>query len=185
MNSKESRGLAGRFLLLALLLAIVTLAGLALMAGSASAQVRDWNRLDDPMQAALGLHAGKIGGTGLAYKYPALWWLNLQVAGGIWHAGDDDRHNLGFETQMTLRQDARLRLFAAAGLGYYYHRERGQDEAGVETSDTSDSWFGGFGVGVEYLRWERMSIQVEVDFTHDSEDGDFILFPQGGLFFYF
>ena len=48
----------------------------------------------------------------------------------------------------------------------------------------SKSWFSGFGVGLEFLRTDRISIQIEGDFTHDSSNGDFVFLPQVGVFFY-
>ncbi|MFH1843672.1 MAG: hypothetical protein ABIF77_10760 [bacterium] len=142
---------------------------------------RDWNRLDDPLTGALGLHLGKIGGVGLAYKYPPIWWLNFQVAGGIWHTGNQQRHNVGFQLQYLLRQDYKLRIYTTVGAGYFYHKELHDNRA----DDLSEYWNTGFGVGVEFLRSERISVQVEGDFTHEGDDDDFIFFPQVGVFFYF
>jgi hypothetical protein len=157
--------------LLALALAAAVTPGAALAA-------RDWNRTDDPMHGALGLHLGKVGGVGLAYKYPVVWWLYLQMAGGIWHSGGHERHNLGGELQYVLRQDDRLRLYLAGGAAWFHHRQR-------ETDRTTDHVNTGFGVGVELLHWSRVSLQIEGDFTREGEDGDIIFFPQVGLFFYF
>jgi opacity protein-like surface antigen len=162
-------------------LPLLILALAVLLPATQAGAVRDWNRVDDPMAGALGLHLGKIGGVGLAYKYPPVWWLNLQIAGGIWHTGDDKRHNIGVELQYLLRQDSRLRIYAAAGGGYFYHKEL----HGSQPDEVKDHWNTGFGFGVEFLRWERISIQIEGDFTHEGDDEDFIFFPQAGLFFYF
>lgn len=153
---------------------------LGLLAATPAAAVRDWNRVDDPMQGALGLHLGKVGGVGLAYKYPPVWWLYLQVAGGIWHSGGDDRHNLGAELQYLLRQDDRLRVYLAAGAAWFHHAR--DTDAGERVDDDLNV---GFGVGVEWLQWDRVSLQIEGDFTHEGDDGDFIVFPQVGIFFYF
>jgi hypothetical protein len=173
MRDGSRRGRQAR--LLALLVVILLLG-----AGPAAA-VKDWNRLDDRMQGAIGLHLGKLGGIGLAYKYPPIWWLNVQVGGGIWHTDKDKRHNLGVEAQYILRQDSQLRLFLAAGAGYFYHKEVRDDEP----DEVKDYWNTGFGIGVEWLQTDRISIQVEGDFTHEGDDQDFIFLPQVGAFFYF
>jgi hypothetical protein len=157
------------------------LAAVALLVAAPAAAVKDWNRLDDPMQGGIGVHVGKLGGVGLAYKYPPVWWLNLQMAGGIWHTDENKRHNIGFEAQYLLRQDARLRLFLAAGAGFFYHKEVHDDRPDV----VKDYWNTGFGIGVEWLNGDRFSIQLEGDFTHEGDDEDFIFLPQVGVFFYF
>ncbi len=149
------------------------------------AEAGDWNRGDDPMLDAVGLHAGKIGGVGLAFKFPLQWWLYGQAAGGIWHTGGDRRHNLGFELQYILRQDSKVRVYFGAGLGYFYHREETSLPDGSSVNTTSKNWNAGFGVGLELLRGERWSFQIEGDFTHESDDDSFIFFPQAGIFYYF
>jgi len=141
-----------------------------------------WNQPVDTMKGALGLHAGKIGGVGLAYKYPIKWWFYVQVAGGIWHKSGHKRNNVGLELQYILRQDDTRRLYLAAGAGYFSHKELVDPDN--QTYDHTKTWHTGFGVGVELLITERISLQVEGDFTHDSDDGDFILLPQLGVFFY-
>lgn len=160
------------------LLAIALAAALISLLPADAAAVRDWNRSDDPMRGALGLHLGKVGGVGLAYKYPTAWWLYLQVAGGIWHSGGDERHNVGAELQYLLRQDDHLRLYLAAGAAWFHHRDG-------EEAEAEDNLNTGFGVGVELLQWDRISLQIEGDFTHEGRDGDIVFFPQAGIFFYF
>ncbi len=164
---------------------ICTLLFCLLGAGPVAA-LQDWNRVDDPMKGALGLHLGKLGGVGLAYKYPPVWWLNFQVAGGIWNTSDHKRHNVGVELQYLLRQDDRVRLFIAGGLGYFYHKARRDDPPeGEEDFRVSDSLNTGLGVGIEWLWTSRVSLQVELDFTHEGNDGDTKVWPQAGLFYYF
>lgn len=145
----------------------------------------DWNRTDDPMLDAVGLHAGKLGGVGLAAKFPLQWWLYGQVGGGIWHTGGDKRHNLGLMLHYVMRQDRSLRVYFGAGLGYFYHQEKVKVVGGADAKQTHDSWNAGFGVGAELLRGERWSIQIEGDFTHESDDDSFLFFPQVGAFYYF
>jgi len=152
---------------------------------AAPASARDWNRADDPMLDGVGLHAGKIGGVGLSFKFPLQWWLYGQATGGIWHTADNKRHNAGFEVQYVLRQDRTLRLFAAAGVGYFYHQERQAVLGGDDLVETRHSWNTGFGIGAEMLRSERFSVQVEADFTHEGSDGSITVFPQAGAYFYF
>lgn len=159
-----------------LLLAVVTVV---------PASARDWNRANDPMLDAVGLHAGKIGGVGLSFKFPLQWWLYGQATGGIWHTADNKRHNAGFEVQYLLRQDRTLRLFVAGGLGYFYHQERQAVLGGDDLVKTRHSLNTGFGVGAEMLRSERLSVQVEADFTHEGRDGSVTVFPQVGAYFYF
>ncbi len=128
------------------------------------ASARDWNRADDPLLDGVGLHAGKIGGVGLSFKFPLQWWLYGQATGGIWHTADNKQHNAGFEVQYLLRQDRALRLFVAGGIGYFYHQDRQTVFGGDDLVDTRHSWNTGFGVGVEMLRGERLSVQVEARF---------------------
>lgn len=160
----------------ALLVLLVGFLGQAVLPAAGVAQQPDWNRLDDPLYEALGVHLGMMSGTGLAYKFPVKWWLYGQVAGGIWNSSNDKRHNIGFESQYILRQDQRHRLFISAGFGHYYHKEDGR---------TKDNLNAGFGVGLESLRWERASIQVELNFTYRGDEEDMRLYPQVGAFFYF
>ena len=177
-----------RMLLLGLILVVVNLATCGGAAGQAAAAPGgrpDWNRTDDPLLDSVGLHAGKIGGVGLAFKFPLRWWLYGQAAGGIWHTSDNKRHNAGFELQYLLRQDSRLRLFVAAGLGYFYHKERVKVVGGTDTAKVSDSLNTGFGLGVEWLHSQRFSVQGELDFTHESDGGAITVFPQVGIFYYF
>ena len=83
-----SGGVKPAAVLAALILSTLILSALvplsALWPAAAVAQTvaqKDWNRLDDPLTAALGVHVGKTGGTGLAFKFPTWWWLYVQVAG--------------------------------------------------------------------------------------------------------
>lgn len=165
----------------AAVLAVLLLAVLAAVPASAG----DWNRTDDPLLDGVGLHAGKIGGVGLSFKFPLQWWLYGQATGGIWHTADNKRHNAGFEVQYLLRQDRTLRLYLAGGIAYFYHQERQPVVGGDELVTTRHSWNTGFGVGAEMLRSERLSIQIEADFTHEGRDGSVTVFPQAGAYFYF
>lgn len=169
-------------------LGLGVLAGLWLALAPAAAGAAgegDWNRQDDPLLEGIGLHAGKIGGTGLAFKFPLQWWLYGQAAGGIWHTGDNRRHNFGLSLQYLLRQSGTMRVFLSTGLGYYYHREKLDFADAPDRYTVHDTWNTGFGVGLEMLRKERLSLQIEGDFTHESDDGSFLFFPQVGVFYYF
>jgi hypothetical protein len=165
------------------IVAALTLAA-GLLAATPAAAAPDWNRLDDPMVGGIGLHVGKIGGTGLALKYPLKWYLQLQVAGGIWRQGDTRWHNLGFEVHYILRQDDRLRLFLLGGAGYWHDEDRKEDNAGQEFWDESSNWNLGFGVGAERLIGERWAVKADVDFTFQGDDDSITLWPQAGVLFY-
>jgi len=166
----EIPGRPGRWLAAALLTVAFT-------AGAVAAPP-DWNQPDDPLVGALGLHAGKIGGTGLAFRGPlAVWYLQWQVAGGIWNTGDDKRHDVGLEIDFLLRQDPRLRLFLAGGVGYYYHKHRQDRVDGTPGWDTDKTVNAGFGVGVEYLLSSRWSLKIDADFTYEGADDAIILWP--------
>jgi len=166
------------------LLLLILLGPCWMAAVPARAAAPDWNRLDDPLKGALGVHAGQIGGMGLAFKWPLQWYLQLQMAGGIWNTEDDKRHNLGLELQYLLRQDPRLRLFLVTGVGYFYHKEQGRHTDGREFWETDTSWNTGFGVGVEYLVGQRWAVKFDADFTYRGDDETITLWPQAGLFFY-
>lgn len=165
---------------------ILLLAALLLVFGAplGTAAAPDWNRLDDPLVGGIGLHAGRIGGTGLAFKWPLWWWLQLQAAGGIWNTDNNQRHNVGFEMQYLLRQDPRLRLYLLTGYGYYSHRERGRHGDGREFWDRRTSWNTGFGVGIERLMGERWSLKTDLSFTYRDDKQSTTLWPQVGLFYY-
>ena len=142
---------------------------------------RDWNRGGDTLTGAVGLHYGEIGGTGLSFRMPLQWFLYAQAAGGIWHSGDDQRHNLGLQLHYLLRQDARMRLFTAVGVGAYYHRQR------VGTSDAFDAktdWNYGAGVGLEVLQGPRWAWLAEFDFVHQERTGNTTVAPQLGVHYY-
>lgn len=156
---------------------------LALLLQAPASATPDWNRLDDPLVSGVGLHVGKIGGTGLAFKYPPVWFLQFQAAGGLWHTTNHQRHNLGLEAHYLLRQDPRWRFFLLAGLGYSNHRERVEDASGHHWND-NPNWNSGFGVGLEYLKGDRWSVQVDLDFTYQDDDSSITVWPQAGLFFY-
>lgn len=166
------------------ILAAVMLAATTLMAGQSLAAIPDWNRLDDPLQGGIGLHAGRIGGAGLAFKWPLRWYLQLQVAGGLWHTDDEQRHNVGVEVNYLLRQDPRLRFFLVGGWSYGNHRERFLDAQGDEDWHEDPSWASGFGVGAEYLMGSRWSIKGDLDFTYRQDKESITLWPQAGVFFY-
>ena len=156
-------------------------------AGTASAQYDgqpDWNRADDTLAGGLGVHYGKLGGHGLAFRLPVQWWLYAQVAGGVWHTQDRKQHNLGLEMNYLLRQDQRLRLYLAAGAAFFYDRQK-DDTAGLPDAwITQEDWNVGGGVGVEVLQGQRWSFQIEADFVHDGRSQDTKLLPQAGIYFY-
>lgn len=168
----------------ALALAAVLLAALP---GTAAAQADgqpDWNRLDDPLAGGVGLHYGKLGGHGLAFRLPLRWWLYAQVAGGIWHGEDRKQHNLGLQVNYLLRQDQRMRLYVAGGLAYFYDKDRDENALLPNVWSRHEDWNSGGGIGVEYLKGQRWSIQVEADFVHTGRNQDIKLIPQFGLYFY-
>ncbi len=165
--------------------AAALLAAALALAASAAGAAPDWNRRDDPLYEGIGFHAGKIGGVGLSMKFPLKWWLYGQATGGIWHTADNKRHNFGFMGQYILRQDSTLRLYLAAGFGYFYHKQREKFADAPDRWTKDDSWNTGFGVGVEMLRTERLSLQIEGDFTHQGDDDSIIFFPQVGVYYYF
>ncbi|MBM4130611.1 hypothetical protein FJ250_06230 [bacterium] len=171
-------------LLIPLLLLLAVLAALAPRPAAARGDARDWNRGGDTLAGAVGLHIGKIGGTGLAFRLPVEWFLYAQVAGGIWHSGDDQRHNLGLQLQYLLRQDSRLRLFTAIGTAFYYRREQigSGPGGGVHSADTD--WNYGAGVGIEVLQGPRWAWLLEFDFVHEERTGDTTVSPQAGVSYY-
>ncbi len=169
---------------------IMLLTGVILLLVTVTGPVRaqyatgaDWNRTTDTMEGALGGHFGKLGGHGLAFRYPLKWYLYLQVAGGIWHTADNKHHNTGFQLDYILRQDRRLRLYVTGGAAYFYHKERvgGGDP---EVWNLDEGWNTGGGVGVEYLQGERWSLQFEADFVHDDNQDETKLVPQVGVYYY-
>jgi hypothetical protein len=142
--------------------------------------VRDWNDSVDTLEGGIGLHYGKLGGHGLAFRLPLRWWLYFQVAGGIWHTADHKQHNVGFQLNYILRQDQRLRIYLSAGTGYFYDNEQVQPDAWV----TDKNWNVGAGVGLEYLMGRRWSLQVEGDFARLGDSGDIKVIPQAGIYYY-
>ena len=123
------------------MLAAVTLGTLAATPALAAGRGdgRDWNRGGDTLTGAVGLHYGAVGGTGLSFRMPLQWYLYAQAAGGIWHSGDDQRHNLGLQLHYLLRQDSHLRLFTGVGAGFYYHRQR-VGEPALDVFEAKTDW---------------------------------------------
>ena len=144
----------------------------------------DWNLTGDTLEGGVGLHYGKLGGHGLAFRLPLRWFLYAQVAGGVWHTQDRKQHNIGLQLHYLLRQDQRLRLYLSGGAGYFYDKELVNAAGDPETWRLDDDWNTGGGVGIEYLKGRRWSIQLEADFVHDGSNGDTKLVPQVGVFFY-
>ena len=161
---------------------LALVAGLLVTAatGFGPAAARDWNRVDDPLQGAIGVHAGKVAGTGLSFKLPLQWFLYFQATGLIWHTSENKWHNYGFALQYLLRQDRQMRLFLAGGVARYYHKKVKDDGPDEEEAN----WNTGLGVGTEFLLGERVSAQVQLDFTYEGEDENITLFPQAGIYFY-
>jgi hypothetical protein len=146
--------------------------------------VKDWNRTDDAMAYAVGLHVGKTGGTGLAFVIPANWFVHVQTTGGVWNTEGDHRYNVGLEIHYLLRQDPKLRLYLVAGGAYYSHDKQVNRTDGTQGWDLDKSANAGFGVGVERLVGDRWAVKADLDFTYEGDDGDIRPWPQLGLFFY-
>lgn len=145
---------------------------------------RDWNRDGDTLTGAVGLHAGKIGGTGLAFRMPVVWFLYAQATGGIWHTQDDQRHNLGLQAQYLLRQDTKMRLFTAVGMAAYYHREKTGTTVDGDVWQKKTDWNYGAGLGVEVLQGPRWAWLAELDFVHEERTGNTTVSPQAGISYY-
>ncbi len=166
---------------------LAILLGMALLPESASAQYAgraDWNRTGDTLEGALGVHYGKLGGHGLAFRMPLRWYLYLQVAGGVWHTADHKQHNTGLQLNYILRQDQRVRLYLTAGAAYFYDKEKSSAASAPDQWLLDTGWNTGGGVGVEYLKGDRWSLQVEADFVHDENQQETILVPQVGVYYY-
>ncbi|PID78506.1 hypothetical protein CSB20_14790 [bacterium DOLZORAL124_64_63] len=144
----------------------------------------DWNDPRDPLTNAIGLHMGEMGGNGLSFRLPLRWYLYAQITGGIWHTGEDKKHNLGLELNYILRQDDQLRLFLSAGLANFYHKELVTDTAAGQVWSKENNRNLGAGVGLEYLLGARLAGKVELDFAHTEDDDSITVIPQVGLYFY-
>lgn len=149
-----------------------------------TAKTRDWNNSQDKLQSAIGLHYGDLGGNGVSFRFPLRWWLYAQVGGGIWHTGDDKKHNVGVQLNYILRQDDRLRLYIGAGVGTFYHSKLVDDSGTTQNWEKDQDWNVGAGVGVEYLLGPRWALQAELDFAHKSKNDSITVIPQVGLHFY-
>ncbi|MBE0566728.1 MAG: hypothetical protein IH621_12250 [Krumholzibacteria bacterium] len=169
---------------LAPVLAAIIVMGTPTFAVAQQGPAPDWNDTADPLLSALGLHYGRIGGHGLAFRLPVKWWLYLQTAGGLWHTTDRRRHNLGLELNYILRQDRTLRLYLAGGAGYFYDKEKTGTRDGADLWDQESHWNYGFGVGVELLRGRRWSLQFEGNFMHNGDNGETKVTPQAGIYYY-
>jgi len=171
----------------ALLCAAVLATFVILMPQPALAQdgpAPDWNDPGDPLQGGVGLHYGRVGGHGLAFRLPLKWWLYLQMAGGLWHTSDRKQHNAGFELNYILRQDQKLRLYLAAGGAYFSDEQKTGTQNGQDVWSDDDHWNWGFGVGAEFLRGRRWSLQIEGNFMKNGENDDITVVPQAGIYYY-
>ena len=157
---------------------------LVVIAQPAAAQEPDWNNTGDPLQSAVGLHYGQIGGHGLAFRLPVRWWLYVQIAGGIWHSSDHQQHNAGVNLNYILRQDSRLRIFISGGGAYFYDKEKTGTSGGVDVFETEENWNWGGGIGLEYLQGERWAWKVEADFASLGASGNIKVIPQAGISYY-
>ncbi|MFT5233394.1 MAG: hypothetical protein ACI9UQ_001427 [Candidatus Krumholzibacteriia bacterium] len=144
----------------------------------------DWNQSGDPLQSALGLHYGQVGGHGLAFRMPVRWWLYVQVAGGIWHTDDKKEHNAGVNLNYVLRQDARTRIFVSGGGAYFYSEDKVGEFGGEDVFETEKNWNWGGGVGIEYLQGKRWAWKVEADFARLGSSGNIKVIPQAGISYY-
>lgn len=167
-----------------LVVALVVASALCAVPAAAQTGVRDWNQIADPLQGAIGLHYGQIGGHGLSFRVPLRWYLYLQAAGGVWHTEDKKQHDVGFNLNYLLRQDQRVRLFISVGTGYFYRKEKVGTGDGGDVFDTETNWNVGGGVGLEYLQGERWSWKLEADFAHLGKSGDIKVVPQAGISYY-
>ena len=145
-----------------------------------SGPLPDWNRENDTLEGALGLHAGNVGGHGLSFRVPLKWYLYGQISGGVWSDSDDRYRNFGLQLHYLLRQDDRLRLFLSGGLGNFYHDEK----TGPDQWEDANHWNTGAGVGIEFLQGVRWSWLAELDFVHEGEDDQVKVFPQLGIYYY-
>lgn len=145
---------------------------------------RDWNREGDTLTGAVGLHYGKIGGTGLTFRVPLEWFLYAQVAGGVWHTGDSQRHNMGLQLHYLLRQDDRIRLFTGVGTAFYYHRKKTGVGPDGDIFAAGTDWNYGAGVGIEVLQGPRWAWLAELDFVHEERTGNTTVSPQAGVSYY-
>ncbi len=166
------------------LVVLFVLSGSAFLTSDALAAgaTPDWNRDQDTLEGALGLHYGKLGGHGLAFRVPIRWYLYFQAAGGIWHTQDRKRHNVGAEVHYILRQDTRTRIFLAGGMAYFYDKEK--LGGGGDNWRQDSNYNVGLGVGLEFLKGRRWSAQVELDFVHDGGSENITIAPQAGIYYY-
>lgn len=160
----------------------VCLAAVALQAVPAGA--RDWNNETDPLQGAVGLHYGKIGGHGLAFRLPPVWFLYLQVTGGVWHTSDHKQHNVGVELNYLLRQDDRIRIYLGGGVGYFYDSEKVGTTNGADDWEKNTDTNAGLGVGLEVLQGKRWSWQIEGNFAYMGTSEDIKVILQAGIYYY-
>lgn len=168
-------------------LLVVVLLMAAFLSSTAVAQYAgpsDWNKTGDTLEGALGVHFGKLGGHGLAFRYPLKWYLYLQVAGGVWHTTDHKQHNTGFQLDYILRQDQRVRLYVTGGAAYFYDKQQKKAADHSVFWDLDAAWNVGGGVGLEYLKGDRWSLQFEADFAHDGNHEETKLVPQVGIYYY-
>ena len=164
-----------------LLLPVLALMVLPVVADPAGAQaVKDWNDPVDTLEGGIGLHYGIIGGHGLSFRLPTAWYLYFQVAGGIWHTADQKQHNLGLQIQYLLRQDQRMRIYLNGGAAYFYD----SNELQADQWETDKNWNYGAGVGLEYLLWKRVGIQLDGDFAKHGDSGDITVIGQAGIHYY-
>ena len=150
----------------------------------AQGAVADWNDPADTMTIAVGLHYGRVGGTGLSFRFPLKWYVYLQPTGGIWSTSDRKRYNLGVMLHYILRQDQKLRLYLGLGAAYFYDREKVGVSGGQDVWETRKDTNWGAGVGIERLLGPRWALQIELDFIHYGDSGDITVTPQAGLYFY-
>ena len=125
----------------------------------------------------IGLAAGPASGVGLSFRHHLPSAFSYQLTGGVIKVDEKLYYDIGGEFQYDFILGSSSRVFAVAGLGYYYAGKSDKNE--LEGPARA-----GLGVGVEFGFLGSFHGIVEGVFTYFT-DGTILPLPQAGLYYYF
>jgi len=141
---------------------------------------------EEELSQGLGFAAGYISGLGISYKVHTPGKLCLQFTGGVWKTKKKLSYDLGFLLQRTLHRTENIRFYILTGVGYFHRREKKWDE-GLKKNRWEDhtDLNTGFGLGIEVIRYSRIGVGIDGEFTYFPDDDQILFLPEVALHYYF
>ena len=145
------------------------------MAAPAQAQIF---KVKPKYDHALGFAGGFSSGMGLSYRQ----YLNENFLGqgtfAILKTTDNFFYNIGGEAQLNLNYEKFTRFYAWMATAYFFNNDNhGKNKI-------KGPYRLGAGIGVEVFYYDRLGINLEGGFMYFS-DGQILILPQAGFYYYF